>query len=99
MCLVSPTDQEKYVLAAGSALGLVGEWKGCINYLAKNPDVSEFGQPLLAAMMNACYLSREYNAVLHFYYDMIEIENSGAGEWQWAGQYSKSHPLCTDLML
>uniref|UniRef100_A0A7S3V6R3 Uncharacterized protein n=1 Tax=Chaetoceros debilis TaxID=122233 RepID=A0A7S3V6R3_9STRA len=99
MCLVSPTDQEKYVLAAGSALGLVGEWKGCINYLAKNPDVSEFGQPLLAAMMNACYLSREYNAVLHLYYDMIEIENSGAGEWQWAGQYSKSHPLCTDLML
>jgi hypothetical protein len=88
------------VMAAGIALGRSGQWKACIDYMSSDPkNISEFGQPLFAAMMNACYICENYDSVLDLYYSMQQDSQPGVGDWQWGGEYARSHPLCTDLLL
>jgi hypothetical protein len=44
MSMLSPTDQESYLLAAGTALGRAGEWRDLVQYLRTNPRADELGQ-------------------------------------------------------
>ena len=87
------------VMAAGSALGRAGLGKSCVAYLSIHPQNNEFGQPLFAAMMNACFICEKYDAVLDLYYNMQQDSESISGDWQWEGEFARSHPLCTDLLL
>ena len=86
-------------MAAGSALGRAGQWQGCVDYILNHSDSSELGQPLFAAVMNACYICEEYESVIEIYYNMQQGAESTGSEWQWEGEYARSHPLCMDLLL
>jgi hypothetical protein len=44
MSMLSPTDQESYLLAAGTALGRAGEWRDLVSYLRTSPRAEELGQ-------------------------------------------------------
>jgi hypothetical protein len=44
MSMLSPTDQESYLLAAGTALGRAGEWRDLVQYLRTSPRADELGQ-------------------------------------------------------
>lgn len=84
------------VLAAGSALGRAGGWKSCIDFLMSNPN-SDFGHNLVAAVMDACFICGRYDDVLDVYYNVQSLTD--ASDWQWEGEYSRSHPLAIDLIL
>jgi hypothetical protein len=45
MTMLSPTDQPSYLLAAGTALGRAGEWRGLVNYL-RDPSTKENAENL-----------------------------------------------------
>eukprot|EP00559_Dactyliosolen_fragilissimus_P002350 CAMPEP_0184861816 /NCGR_PEP_ID=MMETSP0580-20130426/6421_1 /TAXON_ID=1118495 /ORGANISM="Dactyliosolen fragilissimus" /LENGTH=1072 /DNA_ID=CAMNT_0027359455 /DNA_START=251 /DNA_END=3469 /DNA_ORIENTATION=+ len=100
MCIVSPTDEERYLLAAGCALGRAGEWKVCVDYSRKNENKSKFGQPLTAAAMYASFICGKYDIVVELYKELIEnnplTDNT---EWSWASGHKSTHPLCRDLFL
>jgi len=87
------------LMAAGSALGRAGQWQGCVDYILNKSDSSELGQPLFAAVMNACYICEKYDSVLDIYYNMQHGSDSTGNDWQWEGEYARSHPLCMDLLL
>lgn len=96
MIMVSYLD----MLAAGSALGRAGHWKGCVDYISKNENSSEeLGQAFFAAMLNACYICGEYEVVFDVYYNLRHNFESGGGDWQWEGEYARYHPLCSDIIL
>lgn len=101
MSIVSPTDLEKYVLAAGSALGRAGQWKGCRSFLENSTteSLAEFGTAIYAAILNACYKCGKYDDVLEIYKNLLEQNSTHGRDWQWQGEYSSIHPLCDDLML
>ncbi len=92
-------------------MGLAGEWKSCVEFIENDEKASEalleFGQPLYAAFMNACYINGEFDMVHHLYHHMIHNPEMGGGgggivgndEWQWGGEFTNSHPLCIDLMM
>jgi hypothetical protein len=44
MSMLSPTDQESYLLAAGTALGRAGEWRDLVRYLRTSPKAEALGQ-------------------------------------------------------
>jgi hypothetical protein len=44
MSMVSPRDQAKYILAAGTALGKAGEWESAMEYLKNSYATSQLGQ-------------------------------------------------------
>ena len=61
-----------------------------------NPN-SDFGHNLVAAVMDACFICGRYDDVLDVYYN-VQM-SSDASDWQWEGEYSRSHPLAIDLLL
>jgi hypothetical protein len=52
LCYVHDVDGQLDMLAAGSALGRAGHWKGCVDYISRNKHSSELGQAFFAAMLN-----------------------------------------------
>jgi hypothetical protein len=44
MSMLSPTDQESYLLAAGTALGRTGEWRDLVRCLRTDPRAEDLGQ-------------------------------------------------------
>lgn len=103
MCIISPTDQEKYILAAGAALGRAGLWKECIRFAESNNEIrTKFGRSLIAAAMTACIECMEYDVAIQFYDEMAKDPSVAGSEWQWGGDYNGStviHPLCRDLII
>ncbi|GAX24373.1 hypothetical protein FisN_4Lh497 [Fistulifera solaris] len=98
MSMVSPSDQDRYVIAAGTAMGLVGEWQGVVDFLNKASNAGKFGQPLVAAGMKACILCEQYDHAVRLYNELLDA-NHVANEWQWSGGEDRLHPLCRDLAL
>lgn len=99
MTMVSPFDQDKYLLAAGTAIGHVGEWEAFIKYLKNSFDASRLGQPLVAAVMKACIANDSSQQAMEIFDEFVVSKLSIAGEWQWAGGENPLHPLCRDLAL
>lgn len=87
------------MLAAGSALGRAGEWKGCVNYLRTSDDAEKLGQALVAATMLACVECSEYDAAIEVYRDSASNPSLGGSEWQYGGGYDIVHPISRDLAL
>jgi hypothetical protein len=87
-------------LAAGTALGNVGEWQSAKTFLENSHDVNEMGQPLITAVMHACLLSNRPDAALEaFDYGINKQGIVGGGEWQWGGGRDKFDPLCRDIAM
>jgi len=98
MCMISPTDQEQYVLAAGIGLGKAGRWRGCLEYMNLSDNITKLGKPLVAATMLSCIESKAYDQALDIYFAILD-DSSIVSEWQWRGEYGAVHPLLNDLAL
>ena len=69
LVMVSPQDQNTYVLAAGNALGHAGCWKELHEYRKSSFLSDQYGTPLLAAVIQACLLCDEHGAALSILVD------------------------------
>lgn len=89
------------VLAAGSALGRAGQWKGCRSFLENSTteSLANYRSAIYAAILKACYICGKYEDVLEIYKYVLEQNSTTGRDWQWQGEYSSIHPLCDDLML
>jgi len=96
MSMVNPTDQQKYVLAAGVALGYVGAWKELIEYQASSFNSARLGQPLIGAAMYACILCNKKDESLKLYQKVAQGPES---EWQWSGGPDVVEPLLRDIAM
>ena len=54
------------VLAAGSALGRAGQWKGCRSFLENSTteSLANYRSAIYAAILKACYICGKYEDVL-----------------------------------
>ena len=96
LCMVSPSDQDLYVLAAGTALGHVGEGPALLDYLKTSLEAPRLGPVLVAATMQACLLSNHAAEAWTLY---EERRGGTASEWQWSGGQEQLPHICTDLAL
>jgi len=87
------------VLSAGLALGHAGEGEAFANYLANSYNSSRLGQPLTAAVMNACILSSRADKALEIFQEVVADPLRGGSEWQYGGQYDAVNPLCRDVAM
>jgi tetratricopeptide (TPR) repeat protein len=101
MSMVAPSNQESYVLAAGSALGRAGLWSDCLDFCTDQSNLAKFGPSLAAAAMLSCIESSRSAEAIELYNYFFNSENqSTASEWQWAGgNLSAAKPLFDDLLL
>ncbi|KAL3913862.1 MAG: hypothetical protein SGILL_006325 [Bacillariaceae sp.] len=111
LIMVSPQDQSTYILAAGNALGYAGHWEDLVKYWKNNPQSKQYGTPLVAAVMQACWLcgrSREAWQVLQdsnllvthgVAFDGVSTTPGFGGEWQYAGDRDLMDPLLRDLAM
>jgi hypothetical protein len=97
MSMVSPSDQDKHVFCAGTALGRAGEWQACIKYLRNSYNSTRLGQALIAAAMQACILCSQHEEALVLF-DELVVGREG-GEYQWGGQFDGPNPICRDLII
>ena len=96
LCMVSPSDQDLYVLSAGTALGHVGAGLGLMDYLQNSLEAPRLGPTLVAATMHALILSNEAATA----WTLWKSRRGGqAAEWQWSGGSEQLPPVCTDLAL
>ena len=87
------------VLSAGIALGHAGEGESFANYLKNSYNSSRLGEPLNAAVMNACVLSGEADIALELFQELVADPLRGDSEWQYGGEYNSMHPLCRDVAM
>ncbi|KAL7551131.1 hypothetical protein ACHAWF_014330 [Thalassiosira exigua] len=100
MCMISPSGQESYILAAGSALGRAGLGKDCLDFARDSTSISTYGPSIAAAVMLACIESSRYADAINAYDFFVGGDQSAASEWQWAGgNFTAMKPLCRDLAL
>ena len=99
MSMVSPADQEQYILAAGRVLGRVGEWESALAFLNAGGNVERLGQGLVAAVMQALVDCSQFGAALEIYDEYVSNPLLGGSEWQWGGSYGGVHPVSRDLAL
>mmetsp|Transcript_28096 Transcript_28096/g.81215 ORF Transcript_28096/g.81215 Transcript_28096/m.81215 type:complete len:1157 (+) Transcript_28096:109-3579(+) len=99
MSIISPTDQDNYVLAAGLALGRAGEWEACVEFAKRSDNAERLGQPLVAAAMLACVECSQYDTALNVYAESTSNPSLGGSEWQWGGGFDIVHPVSRDLAL
>jgi hypothetical protein len=111
LVMVSPQDQATYVLAAGNALGYAGRWQDLREYWKNSFLSQQYGTPLVAAVMQACWLcgrSREAWQVLEESNLLVTpgVSNVGVsttpgfgGEWQYGGERDLMDPLVRDLAM
>jgi hypothetical protein len=96
LCMLSPSDQDLYVRAAGTALGHANEGIGLLNYLQTSLEAPRLGTSLIVATMQACILSNEAAAAWTLW---EERQDDRAAEWQWSGGNDQLPPICADLAL
>lgn len=96
LCMLSPSDQDMYVLAAGTALGYVKEGLGMLNYLQTSLEAPRLGTALVAATMQALVLSDHPEKAWNLW---RQRQGGTAVEWQWSGGQDQLPPICTDLAL
>ncbi|KAL7578221.1 hypothetical protein ACA910_012644 [Epithemia clementina (nom. ined.)] len=99
MSIGSSSDQECYVLAAGTALGYAGESDQMLQYVRTSLNAKQLGQPLIAATMHACLLCNRPNDALQLFDNLTSGEHHASVQWQWAGGQGKLLPACRDLAL
>lgn len=87
------------VLSAGLALGHAGEGEAFADYLANSYHSLLLGQPLTAAVMNACVLSSHAEKALELFRKINDDPLSGDSEWQYGGQYNSMNPLSRDVAM
>jgi len=96
MSMVNPTDQERYVLAAGVAIGYVGAWKELTEYQAFSFNSARLGHTLIGAAMYACLLSGKTAEALELYQ---KVADGPEREWQWGGGSEALNPLVRDIAM
>ncbi|GKY96097.1 hypothetical protein MPSEU_000569900 [Mayamaea pseudoterrestris] len=99
MTMVSPCDQEKYIMAAGAALGLAGEWKALVHYLQASYSEGQMGQSLVAAAMSACLQCNRPEEAIRVFDDFVGSDLAIADEWQWRGGQVHRDPRCRKLAI
>jgi hypothetical protein len=109
MTLVSPMDEERYILAAGTALGLAGECRALVHYLERKSSLGHSSysssskssqQPLVAATMQACLLCHQPEQAMQVFDACFGHEQArAASEWLYAGGQDCMSPLCRDLAM
>ena len=87
------------VLSAGLALGHTGEGESFANYLENSYNSSRLGQPLTAAVMNACILSSHADKALEVFQELVSDPLRSGSEWQYGGEYNAMNPLCRDVAM
>jgi len=98
MCMISPSGQENYILAAGSALGRAGLWRDCLDFSTDSNSISSYGPSIAAAAMLACIRCSRSSEAIYAYDFFMSGNQSAASEWQWAGGSTTAvKPLCRDL--
>ena len=100
MCMISPSEQDSYVLAAGSALGRAGLWSECLDLATEPTSISTYGPSITAAAMLACIESTRSTEAIDAYDYFMSGNQSVASEWQWSGgNITAVEPICRDLAL
>lgn len=100
MCLMSPSGQENYILAAGSALGRAGLWRDCLDFATDPDSLTSYGPSIAAAAMLACIKCSRSTEAIDAYGMFMSGNQSAASEWQWGGgNITAVKPLCRDLAL
>ncbi|KAK1737218.1 hypothetical protein QTG54_012085, partial [Skeletonema marinoi] len=100
MCMISPSEQDSYVLAAGSALGRAGLWSECLDLATEPTSISTYGPSITAAAMLACIESARYTEAIDAFDYFMSGNQSVASEWQWSGgNITAVEPICRDLAL
>jgi len=100
MCMMSPSNKENYVLAAGAALGRAGLWSDCLDFATSQENVISYGPSIAAAAMLACIESSRPIEALHAYEFFRSGNQETASEWQWAGgSMTAAKSTCRDLAL
>jgi hypothetical protein len=115
LVMVSPHDQTTYILAAGNALGYAGRWQDLLEYWNSSLLSQQWGTPLVAAVMQACWLCQQPNQA----WDVLEKSNllvlqtplfssssktiattpGFGGEWQYGGQRDRMDPVVRDVAM
>ncbi len=100
MCMISPSEQDSYVLAAGSALGRAGLWSECLDLATEPTSISTYGPSITAAAMLACVEGARYTEAIDAFDYFMSGNQSVASEWQWSGgNITAVEPICRDLAL
>lgn len=100
MCMISPSEQDRYVLAAGSALGRAGLWSECLDLATEPASILTYGPSITAAAMLACIESARYTEAIDAFDYFMSGSQSVASEWQWSGgNMTAVEPICRDLAL
>ncbi|KAL7498774.1 hypothetical protein ACHAWT_008784 [Skeletonema menzelii] len=100
MCMISPSEQDRYVLAAGLALGRAGLWSECLDLATEPASISTYGPSITAAAMLACIESSRYTEAIEAFDYFMSGSQSVASEWQWSGgNITAVEPICRDLAL
>lgn len=96
---VSPGDRDKYLLAAGYALGLVGRCDEFVQYLQESFDAKRFGQPLVASVMQSCLLCGEYDLAWGCFQQFVVKPLEDGGDSYYEGGVDLLSPFCRDVAL
>ncbi|CAB9530933.1 expressed unknown protein [Seminavis robusta] len=99
LSLISPTDKDRHMLAAGTAIGLAGEWEGLVSYLKENSGEGVPGQPLVAAAMHACLLCNRHEEANEVFRTLTDGNLAISSEFHWGGGQDTTFPLCRDLAM
>lgn len=114
LVMVSPNDQTIYLLAAGNALGYAGRWKDLVDYWKSSLLSKQWGAPLVAAVMQACWLCQQPDEawkVLEesnlLVVESVQSSSSSSlattpgfgGEWQYGGERDLMDPLVRDVAM
>ncbi|KAG7368144.1 hypothetical protein IV203_030887 [Nitzschia inconspicua] len=113
LIMVSPHDQTAYVLAAGNALGYAGRWQDHVEYWKSSFLSKQWGTPLIAAVMQACWLCQKpdeaWNVLEESNLLVIQSQSSPSvvatttpgfgGEWQYGGERDLMDPLVRDMAM
>ena len=100
MCMISPSEQDSYILAAGSALGRAGLWSECLDLATEPSSIATYGPSITAAALLACIESGRHNEAIDSYDYFMSGNQSVASEWQWSGgNITAVEPVCRDLAL
>jgi len=93
LSMVSSSDHLNYIMAAIAALGEAGEWESCIYYMKNSDEAVKIGQPLVAAVMEACLVCKKPDEALKLYEEIrLSVETTVGREWQTGGRFDDILP-------
>ncbi|KAL3924359.1 MAG: hypothetical protein SGILL_001098 [Bacillariaceae sp.] len=112
LVMVSPQDQTVYILAAGNALGYAGRWQDLRGYYQQSFLSQQWGTPLVAAVMQACWLCRRPREawrvleqanllVTHDVSSSLTVSTTPGfgGQWQYGGERDIMDPIVRDVAM